>query len=140
MYFEDLSQYAYGRTPTRPHILNVGWLSQEHAYPRGTAPDWLLPRLEQLVKSPVNLYRGFHLCEICPKPPTIMSPGGVKMLNPPPETKGNGEIRVRAGNGTIYVAPVLIYHHVAAHGYLPPEEFISAVQTGVAIVSDEESL
>jgi hypothetical protein len=62
------------------------------------------------------------------------------MLNPPPETRGNGEIRVRATNGTIDVAPVLIYHYVAAHGYMPPDEFISAIQTGVAIVMDDEPL
>jgi hypothetical protein len=40
---------------------------------------------------------------------------------------GNGEIRVRALDGRIYVAPVLIYHYVVSHGYLPPGEFIAAV-------------
>jgi hypothetical protein len=92
----------------------------------------ILPkRLAELVKSPVNLYRGLHLCEFCPEPPTVLSPGGIKMMNPPPGTAGNGEIRVAALDGNIYVAPVLIYHYVTAHGYVPPREFVDAVDAAL---------
>ena len=49
------------------------------------------------------------------------------MLDPPPGTTGNGEIRVVDVMGTTYVAPVLILHYVAEHGYLPPKEFVDAV-------------
>jgi hypothetical protein len=49
------------------------------------------------------------------------------MLNPRPETMGNGEIRVQAPDGQIYVAPALICHYIARHKYLPPKEFIEAV-------------
>jgi hypothetical protein len=55
-----------------------------------------------------------------------MLPGGIPMLDPPPETRGNGEIRIAATNGMIYVAPVLILHYVVAHRYLPPQEFVAA--------------
>lgn len=40
---------------------------------------------------------------------------------------GNGEIRVKSENGTIYSAPALLLHYIAEHQYKPPEEFISAV-------------
>jgi hypothetical protein len=138
MYFPDLSEYAYGRRRPKPHILNVGWLSKEHPYLQGAAPAELLLRLAELVRSPVNLYRGSHICEFCPAPPTIISPGGIRMLNPPPETRGNGEIRIRVHKGTVYVAPVLIHHYVAAHAYLPPDEFLEAVKTGVPVLDESE--
>jgi len=139
MYFPDLSEYAYGRAPPKRHILNIGWLSKEHTYSQGVVPAELSLRLAELIRSPVNLYRGSHLCEFCPEPPTIMSPGGIRMLNPPPETRGNGEIRIRAHTGTVYVAPVLIHHYVAVHGYVPPEEFIEAVKTGSPVLDDGET-
>jgi hypothetical protein len=49
------------------------------------------------------------------------------MLDPPAETKGNGEIRVTSATGITYVAPALVRHYIVAHGYLPPREFIDAV-------------
>jgi hypothetical protein len=131
MYFRDLSMYVYGGTPPQPHVLNVGWLSRDHPFPRGTPPASLPARLAELVKSPVNLYRGLHLCEFCPEPPTMLSPGGIKMMNPPAGTAGNGEIRVASSDGNIYVAPVLIYHYVTAHGYVPPREFVDAVDAAL---------
>jgi hypothetical protein len=45
----------------------------------------------------------------------------------PREILGNGEIRLRALDWKIFVAPVLIYHYVLAHEYLPPDEFIAAL-------------
>ena len=39
----------------------------------------------------------------------------------------NGEIRITAETVT-YAAPVLIVHYVEAHGYLPPTEFLNAVE------------
>jgi hypothetical protein len=137
MYFPDLSEYAYGHAPPQRHILNVGWLSKDHPHHQGVVPAELSMRLSEIVRSPVNLYRGSHMCEFCPEPPTIMSPGGIKMVNPPPGTLGNGEVRIRARNGTVYVAPVLIYHYVAVHGYLPPGEFIEAVKTGSVLDGSE---
>ena len=58
------------------------------------------------------------------------------MLDPLPGTTGNGEIRITAANGTIYVAPVLILHYVVAHGYQPPQEFVDAAILGVPLDQD----
>ncbi|KRR18256.1 hypothetical protein CQ14_25405 [Bradyrhizobium lablabi] len=80
-----------------------------------------------MIASPVNLTRGWHFCEFCPKPAKTVSPGRIRMLDPAARTLGNGEIRVASAAGIIYVAPLLVLHYVVAHGYLPPQEFIDAV-------------
>jgi hypothetical protein len=127
MYFPDLSHYVYGRTFPEAHILNVAWLSKEHPYQQGPSPEWLVGHLRDRIAQPVNLYRGSHACEFCPEPPTKELAGGIEIRDYPKETLGNGEIRVRALDGKIYVAPVLILHYIECHGYLPPRVFIEAV-------------
>jgi hypothetical protein len=127
MYFPDLSHYVYGRAFPEAHILNVGWLSKEHPYQQGRAPEWLVGHLQDRIAHPVNLYRGKHACEFCPEPPKKMLAGGLEIPDYPDATLGNGEIRVRALDGKIYVAPVLILHYITGHAYLPPRVFIEAV-------------
>jgi hypothetical protein len=127
MYFADLTPYAYGREVPQPTILNVGWLSAEHPFLRGDANERFVSVLRRLIKSPVNLYRGSHICEFCPPPPVVRSPRGIDMPELSPETMGNGEIRVTGADDIIYVAPVLVLHYVTVHRYLPPQAFIDAV-------------
>jgi hypothetical protein len=134
MFFADLTPYEYS-SPDSDNLVNVGWLSREHLFSSGEVPDAFLIALRRLVTSPVNLYRGSHICEFCPDPPKRLSPGGIPMLYPPPETMGNGEIRVRGSAGLVYVAPVLVLHYVEAHKYLPPAEFIEAVVSKNGIAS-----
>jgi hypothetical protein len=129
MYFADLSSYEYGREDPRPDVVNIGWLSVDFPVTKGKTSDAFLVRLRQLVQAPVNLYRGAHLCEFCPPPPVKVTEGGLRLIEPPPGTSGNGEIRVSDRSGITYVAPVLILHYVETHGYLPPLEFILAVES-----------
>jgi hypothetical protein len=130
MYFADLTEYRYGQTSPRPDVLNVGWLSKHHPFQLGQSAPGFVEKLKRLVESPVNLYRGIHICEFCPPPPTVLAGGRIPVPAPPPGTFGNGEIRVR-GVGTksniTYVAPTLVHHYVVEHHYLPPQEFIDAV-------------
>lgn len=126
MYFPDLTPYEYGRTPRQANILNVGWLSAPHPFSSGAVDDRLVAALQQLIASPVNLYRGRHVCELCPGPPVKTSLGGIPVPDPLPGTTGSGEIRVKAKNGITYVAPVLVLHYVVTHSYLPPQEFVDA--------------
>ena len=133
MYFPDLTPYEYGQTEPQPNLLNVGWLSAAQAFPVGIPDERLVHALGRLIASPVNLYRGWHICEFCPSPPTIVSPRRLRMLDPPQRTMGNGEIRIVAtASGITYVAPVLVLHYVVAHGYLPPQVFIDAVVEATA--------
>jgi len=126
MYFRDLTPYEYGREDPRPDVLNIGWLSREHAFEWGEAESEFVLALRRLVASPVNLYRGMHLCEFCPEPPVVLSARGHRTIDPPPDITGNGEVRV-PGRGVTYVAPVLIAHYVEVHSYVPPREFVDAV-------------
>ena len=41
---------------------------------------------------------------------------------------GNGEIHVPGKDHLIYVAPRLVVHYVTKHNYMPPAEYISAVE------------
>lgn len=127
MYFADLTPYEYGREDAKPDVLNVGWLSVGHSFPAGPTSEGFRAGLRCLVQAPVNVYRGIHLCEFCPRPPENLTPSGLRTIDPAPGTFGNGEVRVRA-HGTTYVAPVLVLHYVEAHNYAPPAEFVSAVE------------
>jgi hypothetical protein len=126
MYFEDLTSYEYGGQEPDPNVVNVGWLSCDHPFESGDVPAQFADAVRELVAAPLNLYRGSHLCEYCPKPPVIVR-NGMKWIDPPAGTSGNGEIRVTAENGVTYVAPVLVLHYIEAHRYRPPQEFMMAV-------------
>jgi hypothetical protein len=41
---------------------------------------------------------------------------------------GNGEILVVGATGTAFLAPTLIFHYVAEHGYRPPAVFAEALR------------
>jgi hypothetical protein len=132
MYFPDLRPYRYGQTEPQPDILNVGWLSNAYPFESGIPDAHLVRILMRLVASSVNLYRGSHLCEFCPEPPIVLEEDGIRFVEPKPGTTGNGEIRVTGEDGITYVAPVLIAHYVAVHGYVPPKQFVKAVSNAVA--------
>jgi hypothetical protein len=132
MYFPYLTPYQYGRTEPQPNVLNVGWLSAAQPFHCGAPDERFVNALRQLVSSPVNLYRGSHICEFCPKPPVKTFPNGLRTTEPAPGTTGNGEIRVVDANAITYVAPVLVLHYVVAHKYLPPQEFVDAVTSAAS--------
>src|SRR5690242_3831921 len=110
MYFPDLSPYRYGSTEPVADILNVGWLSASHSFTTGPVDDQLIDALQTLVASPVNLYRGHHYCEFCPKPFFKEDANELRLIDAGPGTFGTGEIRIVATSGITYVAPVLILH------------------------------
>ena len=134
-YFPDLSPYAYGHH-SHPGVVHVGWLDGTHTYPQGAVAPALIEKMRLLAAKPVELYRGKHVCELCPAPnlPKVTlpphhlvldsnSPYG-KWLN---SHSSNGEIRVSRG-GVTFAAPVLIVHYIEEHRYLPPSEFLRAVE------------
>ncbi|HUB85104.1 MAG TPA: hypothetical protein VL971_05380 [Rhizomicrobium sp.] len=130
MYFADFSQYEYGRTPPTSNILNVGWLGKGREFRKGQSDAKFIDKLSRMTASPTNLYRGYHVCEFCPAPPAKMLKGGVVISDDDVAAKGNGEIRVNtveSGKVITYVAPVLIHHYIIEHNYLPPQQFIDAV-------------
>ena len=109
-YFPDLSPYAYGHR-AHPGVVHVGWLDGIHEFSKGDVPAALIGKMEDLAKMPVELYRGFHVCEICRSA----------------KATSNGEIRVKHGDVT-YAAPIGIIHYIEAHGYRPPVAFLDAIE------------
>src|SRR5512138_3291812 len=101
MFFADLTPYQYGYEMPHPNILNVGWLARGHAFPVGVVSEAFAKALRRMIKSPENLYRGYHTCEFCPEPPVVVSSTGLRVRGPPGETEGNGEIRVPGADGIV---------------------------------------
>jgi hypothetical protein len=110
MYFKDLTDYCYSRLLIQKGVKNVGWLDGTHPYTKGKFPAHLLEFLKTI--RPQRLMRGWHTCEIC---------GGCRFPN-------NGEIHIYGEDGIIYCAPAMLVHYIEDHDYLPPDEFIRAVE------------
>jgi hypothetical protein len=55
----------------------------------------------------------------------------IRLYEAPNVARGHGEIWLTAPDGTNFAAPELIVHRIDEHQYLPPNEFIEAVQSGV---------
>jgi hypothetical protein len=124
MYFKDLSPYSYlGREPDT-NTLTVGWLDSEHEFPKGSVKEQILYRVLGLCFKPINQTRGFHQSSFLQPSPVGYSVeyNGKKML------LGSAEIRVPGKNGKFYAAPNLIYHYIKDCNYLPPQEFLDAVE------------
>lgn len=128
-YFADLSPYSFlpGSIPVGVHALAVGWLDRTHTFNTGEVPEQFIEKLFSICRNhPSAKTRGYHPCEFCHDmriesyPVTSEREGDVINL-------GSAEIRVVAEGGYWLVAPDLVIHYVEAHGYRPPEEFISAV-------------
>ena len=127
-HFKDLSTYEYFPTKGDADYVNIGWLSAEHDFSVGEIEKNLLSKLRKLAKNPENVTRGIHFCEFCDPP--IFSPRGdnfvCTLIKDAPN--GNGEIRVKGKNNKTYIAPVLIAHYIELHKYLPPHEFLEALE------------
>jgi hypothetical protein len=138
-YFSDYSPYAYGHK-SQPGVVHVGWLDNVHPYPKGSVDARLIEKMKLLASNPVELYRGKHICELCAEPPDLVKttrPNRV-VLDPNcswalwvGQRSSNGEIRV-SDEGLVFAAPVLIVHYIEAHSYLPPAQFLRAVDDALA--------
>jgi hypothetical protein len=117
MFFIDLSEYAYGKS--EPNTYNIGWIEKDNPFTVGDVPEGFLVKLKPFIRLVINEYFGVYECSFCEN-----------NLN-------SGEIRVFGQEGKIYAAPRMIYHYVAAHSYLPPQEFIEAVIHGPSPGSPE---
>jgi hypothetical protein len=125
-YFKDLTSYEY--YPGEPETLAVGWLSQEHEFKRGSVPIAFVDELQRFYMNKLEVItRGHHVCEFCTPPADIVSMDNRYIDVWEYFRSGNGEIRVRSENGTLYSAPALLLHYISEHQYQPPQEFINAV-------------
>jgi hypothetical protein len=135
-YFPDLAPHSYGEG-IHPDVVHVGWLDGVHPFPKGPIDRRLVEKLKVLAAKPVELYRGSHICELCPEPADVVKtfiPDRGKLIDPScsrmqwaEQRCSNGEIRVSSG-AVIFAAPALDVHYIEEHGYLPPAEFLEAVE------------
>lgn len=122
-YFPDLSPYAY-RGISHPGVVHVGWLDRIHPFPKGSVENRLIEKMKLLAEKPVELTRGKHICELCFKPPDFVVDFRDKWVA---QRSSNGEIRVVYG-GVTFAAPLLIVHYIEEHYYLPPAQFLKAIE------------
>jgi hypothetical protein len=135
-YFPDLAPYGYGHG-VHPCVVRVGWLDAVRSFPKGLVAPRLIEKMKLLAANPVELRRGRHVCELCIEPADVVKtfvPSMGKLIDPncswlrwAEQRCGNGEIRV-AAEGIVFAAPVLVIHYIEEHGYLPPAEFLKAVE------------
>lgn len=126
MYYKDLTKYSYGQ---KEDSYNIGWLDGRHSYTRGNVSEQFLDKLWTYFSYPVNIYRGFHQCELCKKQ-NIEIP--IIQYKSEKRKAGFYEIRVFDREGNTYAAPSLIFHYITCHHYMPPQKFIDAVVNGDA--------
>ena len=136
-YFPDLAPYSYARQ-SHTGVVHVGWLDGAHSFPRGKVDHRLIEKMKMLATKPVELYRGKHTCEVCVQPEDVVNALTANKSTLDFKSRlaiwakwadqrsGNGEIRV-ASDGITYAAPVLIVHYIEEHGYLPPAQFLGAI-------------
>ena len=69
------------------------------------------------------LFKGWHRCELCPPSSDLFTRFAWKG-QPTPVGVANVFI---PGDGFLWVAPSMIVHYIADHGYRPPDDFLAAV-------------
>lgn len=145
MYFEDLTNYCYLDDVPRDDVLNVGWLDCSHPFEIGSVPMSIVKKLQRLLLAPhVHQTRGYHACSFCPTYGSFVTPqNGNAVFVPGAQVAefdefkislGSAEIWVPSPNGLyVYAAPTLVYHYIVDHGYLPPKDFLDAVDASVVL-------
>lgn len=128
MHFEDLTPYGYcfREPPFLDDVQNVGWLDLFHSYARGNPDASFLSKLWAVISGiyphvnvHVNRMRSVRQCDLCG--------GTVRYYFGKPDLLGMSEIWIPAGK-IWYAAPSMVVHYAETHEYLPPQEFVLAVQ------------
>lgn len=108
-------------------LLGIGWLEVFEEYSRGSLDSPTQSKLAELAAHPLAQAArvlGYHRCSLCRYAPRS-EPITQRDLQAIPYAKGNLFV---PGVDCVYVMPVLATHYIEAHGYLPPEEFCTAVR------------
>lgn len=125
-FYPDLSEYVY--LPSRVRMWNVGWLDSGHPFVQGELEGEVQDTILRLVARPLNMTRGYHNCHFCDVESPIRLDGGGGAVG-----LGAAEIHVTDPIGRVFAAPDMVAHYITAHRYLPPREFVEAVEWGIAV-------
>ena len=121
----DFSRYMYRQK--EKNTFNIGWL-EKNDFTKGKVSQIFLENLFEYIKYPIHMTRGlYHNLQLDNETDTFTACyKGYEIL------LGSAEIRViDVDNKTIYASPNLILHYIVNHNYLPPDNFIRAVNNGV---------
>ncbi len=128
MYYEDLSNYCYQLPFSLPNVKMIGWLDWLQPYPHGQVERKIIEKLWKLICTrpvpfdlEVNIVRGTDPCKICDTDIQYIDLSRNSML------LGMSEIWIPYGLNW-YAAPSLIAHYMEDHHYLPPKEFLEAIE------------
>ena len=124
MFIPDLSPYQYGLPAPLPNVRCVGWLEKGHPFGTGPSSERVLCNLKYLiVHRRVEVSRGLHYCDFCTAEEIPVELDGIS------DWLGHAEVWVPHPDGkTVFAAPTLLLHYMTGHAYLPPREFIDAVE------------
>lgn len=122
--FEDLTAYRHMIEPFRfEDVFNIGWVDPCGQFSTGGVSGPLHEKLLNLAfgkwaaRILVEPSRALPECPAC-GPVRIERDGNVLM---------DAELWI-PGEGRFYASPVLVLHHIEAHGYRPPAEYLAAVE------------
>ncbi|WP_419736486.1 hypothetical protein [Pseudomonas sp. COR18] len=135
--FPDLTDYSYGIAPyILKGVKNVGWIDVESEFSTGDMPISTFNKLKSLVdgagcvKPLVEPLREFPVCELC---------GEIKLFGSSGRLIPDSGLWI-PGREVVYASPVMILHYIEVHGYLPPVEYISAIDAldeNIPFVADD---
>lgn len=126
MHFEDGTDYVYSKIGASEGVVNIGWLSKDHSYEEGAVSNLFIDKLLEITRVSIGQSRGYHICDLC----KAQYSGPLKFeVGSETLRLGSAEIRVFGKNGEVFAAPNLLIHYVRDHGYLPPREFVEAVES-----------
>ncbi len=104
-------------------LKKIGWIQSEANFQRGEVPKEFSQKIvDMLIRERVNLLRSVKTCPICNDKEWKYADEEKKVL------LGCSEILVPVDDFMAFSAPDLIIHYVNAHNFLPPQDFIEAVE------------
>lgn len=124
-YFDDLTNYSNNMgSYDLPGVKNVGWIDLSSEYTKGKVPEFFLVKLKSLLvgnklfNAVVEPIRTLPFCPIC---------GELKIADGAGFFLPDAELWIPAQN-MIFASPITIAHYVEVHDYLPPKEYIQAIE------------
>lgn len=113
-WYEDLTECDYLGEEYLKFLTAICWLEKEKPYTKGEISQTIVDKLYEISKLPETLvyFLGYHECDFCGFCDVEL---GASMF-------------IIGFKEKIYACPAMIIHYIKAHKYLPPPEFLEAVQ------------
>lgn len=156
MYYRDLSYYRdggdYGKIHVYPLVKNVGWLGKKLGYEKGDISSKQVQKLKEIIfldlknqenkrnrtyesNKAINIHC-MHIkdsafkCNLCIEEKEVeYEPLNLKYYTGTSYMKaGLNEVCIPSiRTGEFYSFPTMLLHYITEHSYLPPKEFLNAL-------------